>query len=390
MRRPFAQAVELPAVRFQLPLLCLLSLTSLVGSEPERARCRDLGIVPGTLPPGQYNAITDVAGVTVGQVSLRSGQGKLVPGQGPVRTGVTAILPNPDPWSVRLPAATFVLNGNGEMTGMAYLNDMGLLESPILLTNTLNVGKVADAAVSWMIARHPAIGITDDVPVPVVAECDDSTLNDIQGRHVGSAEVLAALDSARTGPVEEGDVGGGTGMIAYQFKGGIGTSSRRVDGYTVGVLVMANMGAREELTVLGVPVGRHLTEGAISRHSQGSIIMVVATDAPLSSAQLSRLGRRAALGLGRTGTVAHHSSGDMVVAFSTANARPRATESPTMTATWLADQNIDGLYQAVVEATEESVLNALCQARTTVGRDDKTALALPLDELQQLLKRYGR
>lgn len=370
-------------------MLCLLSLSGPVAGEPGRARCRELGIVPGSLPTGQYNAITDVAGVRVGQITLRLGQGKLIPGQGPVRTGVTAILPHPDPWSVRLPAATFVLNGNGEMTGTAYLNDMGLLESPILLTNTLNVGKVADAAVSWMIARHPAIGITDDVPVPVVAECDDSTLNDIQGRHVGSEQVLAALEGARSGPVEEGDVGGGTGMVAYQFKGGIGTSSRQVDGYTVGTLVMANMGTREELTVLGVPVGKHLTENLISRHSQGSIIMVVATDAPLSSSQLSRLARRAALGLGRTGTSAHHGSGDLVLAFSTVNGRPRATQSPLLSATWLADQNLDGLYQAAVEATEESILNALCQARTTEGRDGNTAVALPLDRLREVMTRYG-
>ena len=377
-------------MRFPLQLLFLLSLSNLAVGQPERPRCRDLGICPGSLKPGPYNAITDVEGVRVGQVSLRSGQGKLTPGQGPVRTGVTAILGAPDPWKVRLPAATFVLNGNGEMTGMAYINDIGLLESPILLTNTLNVGRVADAAVSWLIQRNPLIGISDDVPIAVVAECDDSTLNDIQGRHVGEAQVMAALNGACTGPVEEGDVGAGTGMVAYQFKGGIGTSSRQVEGYTVGVLVRANMGVRSELTVLGVPVGQHLTEGALSRNTQGSLIMVVATDAPVSQSQLSRMARRAGLGLARTGAVSHHGSGDLVLAFSTANAVPRISQEKLMNTRWLPDQQLDPLYQAVVEATEESILNALLKANTTVGRDGNTAIALPIEPLCQLLTRFGR
>jgi D-aminopeptidase len=357
--------------------------------ETRRPRCRDLGLAPGTLPPGPFNAITDVAGVRVGQVSLRSGEGKLNPGQGPVRTGVTAILAAPDPWKVRLPAATFVLNGNGEMTGMAYINDMGLLESPILLTNTLNVGRVADAAISWLIERNPQIGIHEDVPIPVVAECDDSTLNDIQGRHVGPDQVFAALNRADTGPLEEGDVGAGTGMIAYQFKGGIGTSSRQTEGYTVGVLVLANMGLRPELTVLGVPVGRYLPQEAIARQTQGSLIMVVATDAPLSSSQLSRLARRAGLGLARTGAVSHHGSGDLVLAFSTANAVLRANQDKVFPAHWLADPQLDPLYQAVVEASEESILNALFRAHTTVGRDGNTAHALPIEPLRQLMKQFG-
>ncbi|MBT9585338.1 P1 family peptidase [bacterium] len=373
-----------------MQLLFLLSLSNPAAGQPERPRCRDLGICPGTLKPGPYNAITDVDGVRVGQASLRSGQGKLTPGQGPVRTGVTAILGAPDPWKVRLPAATFVLNGNGEMTGMAYLNDIGLLESPILLTNTLNVGRVADAAVSWLIQRNPQIGIRDDVPIAVVAECDDSTLNDIQGRHVGEAQVMAALNGACSGPVEEGDVGAGTGMVAYQFKGGIGTSSRQVEGYTVGVLVMANMGVRSEFTVLGVPVGLHLPEEALSRNTQGSLIVVVATDAPVSQSQLSRMARRAGLGLARTGAVSHHGSGDLVLAFSTANAVPRVSQEKLMNTRWLPDQQLDPLYQAVVEATEESILNSLLRAHTTVGRDGNTAIALPIEPLRQLLTRFGR
>ena len=377
-------------MRFPWHLLFLLSLSGLSAGQPQRPRCRDLGLAPGTLPPGHYNAITDVEGVRVGQVTLRSGKGALKPGQGPVRTGVTAILASPDPWNVRLPAATFVLNGNGEMTGMAYLNDIGLLESPILLTNTLNVGRVADAAITWMIRRHPEIGVSDDVPIPVVAECDDSTLNDIQGRHVGEAQVLAALDGARSGPVEEGDVGGGTGMIAYQFKGGIGTSSRRTTAYTVGVLVMANMGLRQELTVLGVPVGQQLPEGAISRQTQGSLIIVIATDAPVSQSQLARMAKRAGLGLARTGAVSHHGSGDLVVAFSTANGLARSNAEAVVNRSWLTDQQIDPLYQAVVEATEESILNALLRAHTTVGRDGNTAQALPIEGLRDCMSRFGR
>lgn len=350
----------------------------------QRPRLRDLGVQPGTLQPGRWNAITDVPGVRVGHCTLRRGEGKLVPGQGPVRTGVTAIVPSEDPWATRLPAASFVLNGNGEMTGAAYLNDIGWLESPILLTNTLNVGKVADATISWLIRRHPEIGVTDDVPIPVVAECDDSTLSDIQGRHVGEAEVFQALDEAREGPVEEGDVGGGTGMIAYQFKGGIGTSSRTTAEGTVGVLVQANMGVRSELTVLGHPVGRALPEQAIERRTQGSLIIVVATDAPLSQSQLSRLARRAPLGLARTGAVSHHGSGDLVIAFSTANAVPRnGTIGP---ATRLADQQLDSLYQGTVEATEEAILNALLRAHTTVGRDGNTAVALPVERFRELLR----
>lgn len=371
--------------------LCLLLLLVPVQAEPTRPRARELGVVVGTLPPGPQNAITDVKGVRVGHTTLRYGEGPLVPGKGPVRTGVTAILPCPDPWDTRLPAAGFLLNGNGEMTGLAYLNDIGRLESPILLTNTLNVGRVADAAVTWLIGKHPDIGVTGDVPVPVVAECDDSTLNDIQGRHVGEKEVLAALDGALEGPVAEGAVGGGTGMVCYQFKGGIGTASRRVpDGYTVGVLVQANHGLREELTVLGVPVGAAMPEAVLPRRSFGSIVMVVATDAPLSQSQLSRLARHAAIGLARTGAMAHHGSGDLMLAFSTANGIQRGQEETTQSLTQLADQRLDPLYQATVEASEESIYNALLGATTTVGRDGARAEAIDPVRLQELLRSHGR
>lgn len=355
-----------------------LLLLSSVSAQP-RLRAREAGIVIGQMAPGPLNAITDVPGVRVGQSTLSSGQGPLVPGLGPVRTGVTAIMAGPDPWGMRYPASAFVLNGNGEVSSLAYLQDIGWLESPILLTNTLNLGKVSDACVSWLISKHPEIGIDDDVPIPVVCECDDSYLNDIQGRHVGAREVLAALDGASPGPVAEGAVGAGTGMVCYEYKGGIGTSSRQAGAYRVGVLVNANHGAREELRINGR--APQLAAADFHRKTEGSIILVVATDAPLNSSQLNRLARRAAMGLARTGSSAHHGSGDLVVAFSTANARPRA-ELGVLQVQALADQALDPLYQGTVEATEEAILNALCKAETTVGRDGHRVEALPLNCLR--------
>lgn len=365
-------------------------LLSTLGMAQERPRCRDWGLTIGRYPSGRYNAITDVKGVTVGQVSLQIGDGRLRPGQGPVRTGVTAIMPVADPWAVRLPVGTFVLNGNGEMTGLAYIDDLATLETPILLTNTLNVGKVADACVQWLIDGHPGIGIEDDVPIPVVAECDDSTLNDIQGRHVGLAEVRQAIANAHTGPVEEGNVGGGTGMICYGFKGGTGTSSRLLPeaegGYTVGVLVQANMGRRHELMIDGVKVGHRLRERPVARLTEGSIVFVVATDAPLSSGQLRRLARHTAHGLARTGTISHNGSGDLAIAFSTRNGILRGQEKGELPMTALANGSLDPLYAATVEATEEAILNALFAATTMTGRDGVVAPAIPLDQLRELLK----
>ncbi|MGE0495906.1 MAG: P1 family peptidase [Vulcanimicrobiota bacterium] len=365
----------------------LLILLLLVGAgADERPRARELGLKPGLYQPGPNNAITDVAGVLVGQVTLVRGEGKLVPGQGPVRTGVTAILPCADPWTRRFAAGTFILNGNGEMTGLAYLDDMAWLETPILLTNTLNVGKVADACIEWLIEHHPEIGVEDDVPIPVVAECDDSTLNDIQGRHVGPAEVKLALDGARSGPVQEGACGGGTGMIAYGYKAGTGTSSRVTPGgYTVGVLVQANMGDREEFTVLGRPVGKLLEGEPIARRTEGSIVFVVATDAPLNASQLRRLARHTAHGLARTGAITHNGSGDLAIAFSTRNAITRNQESGELPMVGLSNASLNPLYQATVEATEEAILNALCKAQTTTGRDGVVAPAVPLERLRALL-----
>ena len=343
-----------------------------------RPTLRQLGLFQSHLPSGTHNAITDISGVRVGHATVSFGEGELRPGQGPARTGVTAILPCPDPWSARLPCSAFVLNGNGEVAGLAYLQDIGTLEVPILLTNTLNVGKVADAAISWLIRQHPGIGISDDVPIAVVGECDDSTLNDIQGRHVQPEHVWQALDGAQSGAVAQGAVGAGSGMIAYDFKAGIGTASRRTpEGFQLGVLVNANHGHRSELRLDGRPLGP--CEAPLPlRKTEGSIILVVATDAPLSCLQLQRLARRAAMGLARTGSCAHHGSGDLVVAFSTANALPRGWKGPRNW-TLLPDQELDSLYRAAVEASEEAVLNALWWAETCVGRDGNTAWALPAE-----------
>jgi len=258
-----------------------------------------MGIVIGSYPAGPLNAITDVAGVKVGQITLISGEGALEPGQGPVRTGVTVIIPRDDVWHKKVPAGAFVLNGTGEMTGLAWVAESGFLEYPIALTNTLNVPRVANGVMSWMIKQYPEIGIEDDTLTPVVAECDDGRLSDIQGRHVSEQDVMAALDHAVSGPVKEGTVGAGTGMVSYGFKGGIGTASRRLSekdgGYTVGVLVNANHGRRPELVVGGMPVGKlyetphPVTEVPRPGQSEGSIVVVIATDAPLDGRQLTRL-----------------------------------------------------------------------------------------------------
>lgn len=371
-----------------------LAVCAAENSEP-RQRVRDLGIVIGNYPTGPLNAITDVTGVRVGHTTLISGEGALKPGHGPVRTGVTVIIPRDDVWHKKVPAGSFVLNGTGEMTGLAWVTESGFLEYPIALTNTLNVPRVGNGVMSWMIRQYPEIGITDDTLTPVVAECDDSRLNDSQGRHVSEQDVIAALDSASGGPVREGTVGAGTGMVSYGFKGGIGTASRRLSekdgGYTVGVLVNANHGRRMELVVAGVLVG-NLYDAPYQRsdvpspgQSEGSIIIIVATDAPLDSRQLTRLARRAALGLARTGSTARHGSGDFMLAFSTGNIIPHYPKDPTFQLTHLADTHMNPLISATVEATEEAILNALTMATTLVGRDGRRADAINLDRLKALV-----
>ncbi|MEB3285811.1 MAG: P1 family peptidase [Candidatus Sericytochromatia bacterium] len=355
-----------------------------------RVRLRDLGVVIGTMTPGRWNAITDVAGVRVGHVSLMAGEGRLVPGRGPVRTGLTAIIPRTDVWNKKVFASGVVLNGNGMVTALDWIREAGCLETPIVLTNTLSTGRVADAVVSWMLRRYPKIGIDDDVVLPCVAECDDSFLNDQRGRHVREPHVFAALDAARSGPIAEGSVGAGTGMIAYRFKGGIGTASRvlpsKEGGWTVGVLVNANMGRREDLRIAGVPVGERITNLMPQKvPGEGSIIIIVATDAPMLPHQLERLARRATLGLARTGSIAAHSSGDFAIAFSTSEHVPHDAPSLTMRVAALNNIHTSPLFAAAVEATEEAIGNALTMATTMVGRDGHTVYGLPLDRLKALL-----
>ncbi|MBS0395887.1 MAG: P1 family peptidase [Proteobacteria bacterium] len=373
-------------------LLCLMVLGgAALAGEP---RARDLG-VPFDGAPGPLNAITDVAGVTVGQVTLLdSGDPKHV-----VRTGVTAILPRGrDTNALPSFAGTFVLNGNGEMTGTAWLEESGMLEGPVLITNTHSVGVVRDAAIAWRVRAGGADASGYWWSLPVVAETWDGYLNDINGFHVKPEHVFQALDGARGGPVEEGGVGGGTGMICHEFKGGIGTSSRRVTiddhAYTVGVLVQANYGTRDALRIAGVPVGQHLREHRVYSDAAlggdtGSIIIVVATDAPLLPHQLKRLARRAALGLARNGSYAGNGSGDLFVAFSTANVEA-VRDHALNTAQFVGNDAINPLFLGTVEATEEAIVNALVAGRDMQGRDGHYVLGLPHAALQDLLRRYGR
>ena len=386
---------------------CVAAVSAEVGTDrpsEQRVRARALGLIASQFQPGPFNAITDVAGVKVGHTTLIKGEGPLKPGDGPVRTGVTVIIPRDDVWHKKVPAGSFVLNGTGEMTGLSWVAESGFLEYPIAMTNTLNVPRVANGVMSWMIRQYPEIGITDDTLTPVVAECDDGRLNDIQGRHVSEADVAKALDGASTGLVEEGTVGAGTGMVSYGFKGGIGTASRRLSekegGYTLGVLVNANHGRRPELIMGRIPVGQ-LYDGAPTRTSEvfdgqnaggseGSIIVVIATDAPLDGRQLTRLAKRAALGLARTGSTARHGSGDFVLAFSTGNVIPHYPKDPTYTMTQLADTHLNPQINATVEATEEAILNALTMATTVVGRDGNRAEAISLERLRSLITSHQK
>ena len=382
-----------------------LSATAAVPlAQSPRGRIRDLGIVTGTLPPGPLNAITDVAGVLVGHTTIIRGDGPLTVGVGPVRTGVTAVLPRADVWFNAVYAASHTLNGDGEMTGMHWLRDRETLAHPILITNTGSVGTVHEAEIAYMNERHPS---RDWAFLPVVAETWDGTLNDIRGQHVKKTHVFAAIDGAKAGAVEEGAVGGGTGMVCYGFKGGIGTSSRRipedVGGYIVGVLVQANFGRRPDLTVGGVAVGREIPDllpqvnrggdDAINVGHEGSVIVVVATDAPLSSRQLERLAQRVTLGLARTGSTSGNTSGDIFISFSTANTVPQSSTARTLAATLVSPEataTLNALFQAVVEATEESVLNALARAETMTGINGNTVQALPYDRVRALMAKYGR
>lgn len=379
-------------MKIVLAILLLSSPTPAQEGGPEkRARLRDLGIAIGDGMPGRHNAITDVPGVKVGHVTLVRGDGKLVPGQGPVRTGVTAVLPHSgDFWNQKVPAAIYALNGNGEMTGSHWIATQGALEVPIMLTNTMSVPDVAKGVNQYMIKKYPAIGITDDVVIPTVAECDDSTLNDARGMHVTPADAVRAIETAKSGPVEEGAVGAGTGMISFEFKSGIGTASRVLSkedgGWTVGVLVNANMALRRQLTVNGVKVGKQISDLMPIEATDGSIIVVIATDAPLDHLKLKRVAEHAPAGIFRTGATARHGSGDIIIAFSTGNRVPSDAGEKTKVHTLkvVGDDYINPVFDAVQEAVEEAILNSLTAAVTTVGRDGNTAYALPLDRLKAL------
>jgi len=366
-------------------------------------RLRDLGLSVGQLPPGPGNAITDVTGVRVGVTTLIEGEGPLVVGQGPVRTGVTVVVPHERIGDSPVFAGTHTLNGNGEMTGLEWVRESGHLSTPVAITNTHSVGVVRDALVAADMAHHDARGSWWSLPV--VAETYDGALNDINGMHVTAAHVRAALAGTSDGAVPEGNVGGGTGMICHEFKGGTGTASRVVNGWTVGALVQSNYGDRERLAIDGVPVGRELTrsvipsawdeEEAVARAGAGSIIVVLATDAPLLPSQLDRLAQRAGLGIARMGGNGAHSSGDIFLAFSTANAdvmqASKAEETMTpFSVSMLSGPAMSEFFWAAIESTEEAICNALVAAETTVGRDGITAHALPHDQLVDVMTQYGR
>ena len=378
-------------------LVPMLVWGSRVGAVPveRRVRLRELGIFIGDMSPGQNNAITDVVGVKVGHVTLVRGEGALVVGEGPVRTGVTAILPHGGDLS-RFPvfAADFTLNGNGELTGMGAVRRSGLLGAPVLFTNTSSVGAVYDGAMGWMLQRNPDLFKTGLRPEPVVGETWAKFLHDTTGRHVRPEHAVQALNTASGGPVTEGCVGGGTGMRAYSFKAGIGTASRQVpcddQVYTVGVLVQANFGRRPQLLVDGVPVGREITELLPESGKTKSMLAVVATDAPLIPSQLQRVCKRVALGMARTGAISTSGSGDLVLAFTNGN-RLRTDDVPAAHSVgMLGDSYLSTLYKGVVEATEEAILNSLTMAETMVGRDGKTIHALPLERLVEVMRAHGR
>jgi len=370
----------------------LFSLFVAMATGQTKPRARDLG-VPFDGTPGPLNAITDVKGVEVGHTTLISGDGPLKLGVGPVRTGVTAILPRGKDSNDAVFAGWFTLNGNGEMTGTTWVEESGFLDGPVMITNTHSVGVVRDAVIAWKVMRKQPDQEGYWWSLPVVAETWDGYLNDVNGFHVKPEHALHALDTAHGGPVEEGNVGGGTGMICNEFKGGIGTASRMLDakygGYTVGVLVQCNYGERDQLRIAGVPVGREIPEHTVWKDDVGSVIVVVATDAPLIPTQLKRLAKRASLGLGRNGTFSGNGSGDIFIAFSTANPGaigPEGLHQITM----LPNDQLDPIFLAAVQATEESVINAMVAAKTMTGVNNRTVIALPHDRLREVLRKYNR
>jgi D-aminopeptidase len=367
--------------------------TAPVFQSGESTRLRELGIVIGSLATGKWNAITDVANVKVGHCTRIEGEGILQVGRGPIRTGVTVVIPNDEIYNKNLAAARFTLNGNGEMTGMGKVDQQGLLESPIFLTDTSNIGRVMNGALSWFLKKYPEIGDSAPVPVPIVAETWGGFLHDVEGRHLTDEHVWQAIAGAKSGPVAEGVVGGGVGMVCYDFKSGIGTASRVLPqsngGYTFGVLVQANFGSREQLLINGVPVGKEISDLRRKRGLKSkSIILVGATDAPVMPEQLQRLCKRMAIGLARTGAYSTHGSGDLLFFFSTGNQIARDAKMSRVKL--FNDEWISRAHQAVIEASEEAILNALCMAETTTGINGNTAYALPIERLPAMMKKYGR
>jgi D-aminopeptidase len=383
---------NIPVGQTRIVSVYALILFGVLASAQSKPRARDLGI-PFDGAPGPNNTITDVKGVEVGHTTLISGEGKLVVGKGPVRTGVTAIHPRGKSSNDAVFAAWFTLNGNGEMTGTTWIEDSGFLNGPVMITNTHSVGVVRDAVIAWKVKHGEPDMEGYWWSLPVVAETWDGYLNDINGFHVRPEDAFHALDVAHSGSVEEGNVGGGTGMICNEFKGGIGTSSRVLDpkagGYTIGVLVQCNYGSREQLRIAGVNVGREIPEHTVWKDDVGSIIVIVATDAPLIPTQLKRIARKVSLGLGRDGSYSGDGSGDIFLAFSTANrgaVSPKGVHQLTM----LPNDSLDPIFLATVQATEEAVVNAMVAAETMKGINDHEVIALPHDRLREVLKKYNR
>ncbi len=387
-----------------LSVFLIFSFFALPITAQTKPRARNLGI-PFEGATGQFNAITDVKGVEVGYTTLISGDGKKA-----IRTGVTAILPQGKNFKGRVFAAWHTLNGNGEMTGTTWIEESGGLGSPVMITNTHSVGIVRDAVIEWSVRKSSGGNYSGDLSLPVVAETYDGFLNDINGFHINKNHVFQALDSAKTGAIAEGSVGGGTGMTAHRFKGGTGTASRvleaRFGGYTVGVLVQANYGTRQFFSVAGVPVGKEITdllptegkesanllpfERKVGDEGQGSIIVVVATDAPLLPHQLKRLVQRVSLGIGNVGGRGENSSGDIFIAFSTANAAEASKDSNIANLTMLPNERINPLFWATAQATEEAIVNAMVAAETMKGLNGNTVYALPHDRLKEILRKYNR
>jgi D-aminopeptidase len=380
LRATLAGAAIIPSVP---PLLSV----PVLADDGRRKRLRELGIIIGDLAPGPFNAITDVRGVRVGHTTIIEGQGK-----GAARTGITVLLPHEgNIYEERLFASSFGLNGWGEMTGLAAIEETGLLATPIFLTGTYNVGIVQSAASAYLRKTNPRLGLSGGTVHPVVAECFDDFLSDTPSRPVSAKDVFAAIESAAGGPVAEGAVGGGTGMTSFGFKGGIGTSSRKIkSGATVGVLVMANTGGRGQLRIDGAPVGREIRGFEKAEKRTKSIILIAATDAPLLSYQLRKIAKRVALGLARVGAISETGSGDIILAFSTANRVPRVSAGAVQNIRAVNDFLITPLYQATVEATQEAILNALTSAATVIGKDGNTSYGIPLDQVERIMKKFRR